>query len=151
MRNEPTWHVSLLFTFCLFTFQASKGKDVEFDGVSDLPSDNESMNTDKPSLDRQGSIQVPWGQKRLLVAMSFWMVIPKSYCAFLQESATKAVRLEMTSPFINSWVFRNPIFCHMFFSVHNDLLRSCHLYNGKIIDKTFNNANCLIRHGLMSL
>ena len=59
MTPEPTWHVSLLFTFCLFTFQASKGKDVEFDGVSDLPSDNESMNTDKPSLDRQGSIQVP--------------------------------------------------------------------------------------------
>jgi hypothetical protein len=42
-------------------FQASKGRDqVEFDGISDLPaSDNESMNTaDKPSLDRQGSIQV---------------------------------------------------------------------------------------------
>lgn len=38
--------------------QASKGKDVEFDGVSDLMgSDNESINTDKPSLDRQGSIQ----------------------------------------------------------------------------------------------
>jgi hypothetical protein len=41
-------------------FQAAKGRDVEFDGISDLPaSDNDSMNTaDKPSLDRQGSIQV---------------------------------------------------------------------------------------------
>lgn len=46
-----------------FLFQLQRlgcqGKDVEFDGVSDLPSDAESMNTaDKPSLDRQGSIQV---------------------------------------------------------------------------------------------
>ena len=30
-------------------------------------------------------------------------------------------------------------------------LRSCHLYKGKIIDKTFTNANRLIQHGLMSL
>ena len=61
--------VSKLFRFLsnvvelkiILLFQASKGRDqVEFDGISDLPaSDNESMNTaDKPSLDRQGSIQV---------------------------------------------------------------------------------------------
>jgi hypothetical protein len=49
----------MMFVFP-FPAQAAKGRDVEFDGVSDLPaSDNESMNTaDKPSLDRQGSIQV---------------------------------------------------------------------------------------------
>ena len=35
------------------------------------------------------------------------------------------------------------------FSLKLFLLRSFHLYNSKILEKTFNNINCLIRLGLM--